>query len=103
MRKRGLMFVEDGSMATSMVASAAKSATAEARKANLVIDANPDPKAILAALQMLEEQAQVSGTAIGTGTGLDVTIDTLAAWAKDAAERGVIIIPVTAAFKGRLG
>jgi polysaccharide deacetylase 2 family uncharacterized protein YibQ len=41
--------------------------------------------------------------AIGSGSGLAVTIDMLRDWSKEAAERGIIIIPVTAAFKGRMG
>ena len=41
--------------------------------------------------------------AIGTGSGLEVTIDVLKDWAAEAADRGIVLIPVTAGFKGRLG
>ncbi len=102
-KKRGLLFVEDGSLPLTATQTVARENSAAFRKAQTVIDADPDPKAIIAALQLLEQEAQTNGVAIGTGSGLEVTIDTLRDWAKDAAERGIIIIPVSAAFKGRLG
>ena len=103
LRKRGLLFVEDGSLPISATEAVAKIAHADARRAIAVIDADPSPDAIQAALLKLEQQAQTNGIAIGSGSGLAVTIDTLRDWAKEAAERGIIIIPVTAAFKGRMG
>jgi uncharacterized protein len=102
-KKRGLLFVEDGSLPLSATLAVAKTSRADARKANTVIDSDPNPQSILAALKLLEEEAQTNGMAIGTGSGLEVTIDTLRDWAADAAERGIIIIPMSAAFKGRLG
>jgi uncharacterized protein len=54
-------------------------------------------------LTLLEEQATGTGLAVGTGTGLEVTINTVREWAKAAAERGIILIPITASYKGRTG
>jgi polysaccharide deacetylase 2 family uncharacterized protein YibQ len=102
-RKRGLLFVEDGSLPLTATLTVAKSSSAEFRKAHTVIDSDPSPKAIIAALQLLEQEAQTSGIAIGSGSGLEITIETLRDWASDAADRGIIIIPVSAAFKGRAG
>ncbi len=103
MRKRGLLFVEDGSLPLSATTAVAGSTHAQTRRANTVIDSDPTPQSIAASLQLLEQEAQTNGFAIGTGSGLEVTIDAVRDWAKDAGERGVIIIPVSAAFKGRLG
>ncbi len=102
-RKRGLLFVEDGSLPLTATQAAAKESSAEFRKAQTVIDVDPDPKAITAALELLEKEAEANGIAIGSGSGLAVTIDTLRDWIKEAADRGITIIPVSAAFKGRLG
>ncbi len=102
-RKRGLLFLEDGSLPLTATQSVAKTNTADYRKADTVIDADPSAASILSALQLLEQEAQTNGIAVGSGSGLEVTIDTLRDWAKDAAERGIIIVPVSAAFKGRLG
>ena len=38
---------------------------------------------------------------IGTGSGLDVTIETVAEWAKTLQEKGILLVPVSAAYKGR--
>lgn len=103
LHRRGVPFLEDGSLALSSTESAAKPLRAKVKRAQLVIDANPSPEAIISALTQLEEQATGTGFAIGTGTGLEVTIDTVREWSKAAAERGIILVPMTASFKGRSG
>ncbi len=103
LRKRGLLFIEDGSLALSATEDAAKSLQYPVRRGQSVIDINPDAEAINTALDLLEEEANKNGMAIGTGSGLDITIKTVSDWAKSAAERGVIFLPASAAFKGRLG
>lgn len=102
-RDRGLYFLEDGSMALSSTEAAAQAAKAKAQRAKVVIDADPSPEAITSALTLLEEQATGTGFAIGTGSGLEVTIDTVRDWAKAAAERGIVLVPISASFKGRQG
>lgn len=101
--KRGIYFLEDGSMALSATESAAKSMRAKVKRAKVVIDADPSPQAITAALTLLEEEATGTGFAVGTGSGLDVTIDTVKEWAKAAAERGIVLVPMTATYQGRQG
>jgi uncharacterized protein len=103
LNRRGIPFLEDGSLALSSTENAAKPMRAKVKRAMVVIDANPSPEAITAALTQLEEQATGTGFAIGTGSGLAVTIDTVKEWAKAAAERGIILVPMTASFKGRAG
>jgi uncharacterized protein len=103
LKNRGLVFVEDGSLALSATDTAAKTANFQTRRAKIVIDSEPSPQAISAALSLLEDEARSNGFAIGTGSGLEVTIDTLKEWANEARERGVVLIPVTASFTGRLG
>lgn len=103
LNRRGIPFLEDGSLALSSTENAAKPMRAKVKRAMVVIDANPSSEAITAALTQLEEQATGTGFAIGTGSGLEVTIDTVKEWAKAAAERGIILVPMTASFKGRAG
>lgn len=103
LNRRGIPFLEDGSLALSSTENAAKPMRARVKRAQVVIDANPSPEAITAALTQLEEQATGTGFAIGTGSGLEVTIDTVREWAKAAAERGIILVPMSASFKGRTG
>lgn len=103
LKKRGVVFLEDGSLALSSVEAAAKFSRAQVRRAKVVIDQDPSPQAIISALTLLEEEATGTGFAVGTGSGLEVTIDTVREWAKAAAERGIILVPITASYKGRLG
>jgi uncharacterized protein len=102
-KQRGLLFFEDGTMPLTAATTAAKAAGAQARRTQIVIDSDPTPQSIAAALALLESEAQTNGIAIGTGAGLPATIDAVREWAKDAAERGIILIPASATFKGRSG
>jgi polysaccharide deacetylase 2 family uncharacterized protein YibQ len=103
LKKRGLYFVEDGSLPLSSTDDVAQGLHQQVRHADIVIDANPDAQSIADALSKLEEQARSQGFAMGTGSGLAVTVDTVRDWAKSARDRGIILVPATAAFKGRLG
>jgi uncharacterized protein len=103
LNKRGVLFLEDGSMALSATETTAKVMQVQVKRAQVVIDADPNPQAIIAQLTLLEEQATGTGFAVGTGTGLEITINTVKEWAKAAADRGIILVPITAAYKGRAG
>jgi uncharacterized protein len=101
MKKRGLLFLDDGAASRSMVGDIASIVGLPVRRAERVIDAKADGASIAAALAALEAEARHSGIAIGTGTGLPITISAVAEWAKTLGDRGVILIPVSAAYKGR--
>lgn len=103
LKRRGLIFMEDGSLQTSATDDAAGSMGIPVRHGTAVIDQNPDPIAIAAELDQLEKQAQSGEIVIATGSGLDTTIDAVRDWIAAARARGVIILPASAAFKGRMG
>ena len=46
-------------------------------------------------------RAREKGFAIGTGTGLEVTIDAVDHWSRSLAEKGILLVPVSAAYRGR--
>ena len=73
------------------------------KRATMVIDAEPSAPAIAAALARLEKEATKNGSAIATGSGLDITIETVAEWAKTLQDKGILLVPVSAAYKGRAG
>jgi uncharacterized protein len=100
-KKRGLIFLEDGAVPLTASEAVAKTTSTPVRRAQTVIDADPTAQSINAALDLLEADARTNGFAIGTGTGLQITIETLAEWAKLAEERGVVLVPISATFKGR--
>lgn len=103
MRKRGLVYLEDASTALTVSKSVAQQTKLPERRAQVVIDADPTAQSIAAALELLEGEAKANGFAIGTGSGLEVTVDAVKQWAEQLQERGILLVPVSAMFKGRLG
>lgn len=102
-KDRGLVFLEDATVNLSLVPRIAAASRLPARRASTVIDADPTPAAIADALAALEQEAMANGIAIGTGSGLEVTIETVAEWTRDLQQKGILLIPVSAAYKGQQG
>jgi polysaccharide deacetylase 2 family uncharacterized protein YibQ len=99
MARRGLVFVDEGLASRTPIADVAGAAGLPLRSAVTVIDADPNPQAVARALDQLEAAARAGGFAIATGTGLAPTIDAVEAWVKAARGRGIVLVPVTAAFR----
>ncbi|MEE4235805.1 MAG: divergent polysaccharide deacetylase family protein [Anderseniella sp.] len=100
--KRGLVYVDDGSKGLSRATGVAGKFGLPARSATVSLDAGGNtPEAVMAALQLLEAQAQANGFAIGTGAGLPHTIDAIEEWARTLAGRRILLVPVSAAFAAR--
>ena len=99
-RKRGLVYLEDATVNLTLSPKIVKEVRLPMQRASMVIDAEPTAPAITEALQKLEEEAIANGFAIGTGSGLEVTIETVNEWAKGLQEKGILLMPVSAAYKG---
>jgi polysaccharide deacetylase 2 family uncharacterized protein YibQ len=93
--RRGLLYLDDGTSVRSRARDASLGRVPFA-SADMVIDAEPDAAAIDARLTQLEAIARERGQAIGVASAYPVSIDRIASWAKDAAKRGVVLVPVTA-------
>lgn len=102
MKSRGLVFLEDAGVVQSAVEQTARATGLRSRKADLVIDAAADEASIRAALAQLEELALSTGLAVGTGTGLEITIDTLTGWIDELETKGITLVPMSAAYQGRM-
>lgn len=94
--KRGLVYLDDGGSPRSRALDAAASGGVEARRADVVIDAEQSREGIEAAMRRLEEIAKERGSAIGVGSALPVTLETVVEWAKTLAARGIALAPVSA-------
>lgn len=94
--RRGLMFLDDGTSARSLAGASAPGARVPFAAADAVIDGARDRNAVLAKLDELERIAVSRGTALGTGSAFDVTVDAVAEWAAGARKRGIEIVPVSA-------
>lgn len=101
MKKRGLVYLEDATVNLTLSPRIGQQNRLPVRRASLAIDADPTPAAIADALERLEQEAAANGSAIGTGSVLEATVDTVAEWAKGLKDKGILLVPVSAAFKGR--
>ncbi|MDB5523290.1 MAG: hypothetical protein JWM58_1053 [Rhizobium sp.] len=94
--QRGLLFLDDGSSAQSLSATYAKAFTMPHAFADVVLDGEVNKAAILKKLDELERIAFRKGTAIGVASGFDESVDAIAEWAKEAGDRGIEIVGVSA-------
>ena len=101
--KRGLIFVDDGSNPRSVAGRIAGADNLSFARADVIIDAVPTPAEIDRALDRLEMMARERNVAVGMASALPVSIDRIAKWAKSAAGRGLLLVPITAvSAKGKL-
>ncbi|MBV8964379.1 MAG: divergent polysaccharide deacetylase family protein [Hyphomicrobiales bacterium] len=96
---RGLIFIDDGSSARSIISIVGPSLNLPVRRADMVIDAVPDGAKIDEALQRLETMARETGLASASGSALPVTLEHLSHWADGLAGRGIDLVPVTSTVK----
>lgn len=103
LKTRGLVYLEDGSVAQSSASAIAADIGLPMRRATIVIDADPDESKIRTALEQLEKAAETDGFAIGVGAGLEITIDTVTEWADQLQDKGILLVPISATYKGQMG
>ena len=88
LRQRGVAFLDDGSFQRRPGAWARASA-------DRVIDRTQSPAAIIAALNGLEAQAKMRGSALGTGFSYPVTVEAAARWTAGLEQRGLQLAPAS--------
>ncbi|MGE0239061.1 MAG: divergent polysaccharide deacetylase family protein [Parvibaculaceae bacterium] len=101
MKKRGLVFLDDGTAPRSMAGEVGRIVGLPVKTAVRMIDTEANAEAIERALAELEAEARETGFAIGTGTGLEVTIEAVEQWSRSLAEKGILLVPVSAAYRGK--
>ena len=92
----GLIFVDDGSTPRSLAGQIAGANNLPFAKADIVLDSVPTAVEVDRALARLEMAARERGVAVGISSGLPVSIDHIAKWAKTLADHGVQLVPITA-------
>jgi polysaccharide deacetylase 2 family uncharacterized protein YibQ len=88
--------VDDGTSPRSLTGQLAGANNLPFAKSDLMLDAVPTPVEIDRALNRLEMTARERGLAVGVASALPVTIDRIAQWAKAAANRGLVLVPISA-------
>jgi uncharacterized protein len=99
--KRGLMVIDDGTSARSLVPQIAGALQQPSLRGDVHLDRLPTPAELDAQLNRLEARARERGFALGIGSALPVTIDRVAQWARSLEGRGVVLVPVTAGISKR--
>ncbi|WP_370322445.1 divergent polysaccharide deacetylase family protein [Oricola sp.] len=94
--ERGLLYFNDGTGGGENLGVLASALNVPYVSGNVVIDGTQDPAAIRDRLEELEKLADINGYAIGSGSALEVTVDTVASWANEAKKRGFEIVGVSA-------
>jgi uncharacterized protein len=97
--KRGLVLLDDGSSQRSLIGRAEPAAGGVTARADVVLDGVPQGEAIDKALGALERTARERGFAVGTASALPVTLERLARWMRALEDRGILLVPVSAAFR----
>jgi uncharacterized protein len=96
--RRGLMIIDDGSSARSLLTAGARGRGAS-MKAEIVIDATPRTDAIDKELAQLEKLARERGSVLATASALPVTVERLSRWARTLESRGIVLVPVSSLAK----
>ncbi|OLP60353.1 hypothetical protein BJF93_15485 [Xaviernesmea oryzae] len=97
--QRGLLFLDDGTSAQSLTGTLADALSVPHAFGDLVIDGDINRQAILKKLDELERIARRNGTAIGTASAFDESIDAIAQWMREAEARGIEFVGVSALAK----
>lgn len=100
LRDRGLIYVDDGTAPRSLAASLSGEVGLSFAKADLVIDSVPTKSAIRDKLIRLEEIARDTGLATGVASGLPISIEAIADWARQLEANGITLVPATAVVTG---
>lgn len=96
MAERGLVFLDDGSIAQSVAPAVAAATGTSLARADIVIDAQVKPEAVDAALRRLETLARERGIGIGTASALPSSVDRVARFAQGLEARGIALVPLSA-------
>jgi polysaccharide deacetylase 2 family uncharacterized protein YibQ len=96
--ERGLFYLDDGTTPQSLSQSIGKALDVPVLTADRVLDQDRSPDAIQKQLTALEAIARTRGVAIGVGSAFPTTVEAIAAWVKDAASRGIVIVPASGAI-----
>ena len=96
--KRGLGYFDDGASPRSVAGSLAQGQTMPFAKADASIDSVPTAAEIDKSLANLETLAKTRGNAVGIASGLPISIERIAKWAKTLDSRGIMLVPLTTAM-----
>ncbi len=95
-KSRGLLYLDSRTASDSVAASIAHALEIPVAINNRFLDHKANGETIDARLEILEEIAKRTGSAIGIGYPHPLTFEHLRAWAATLAERGIVLAPISA-------
>jgi polysaccharide deacetylase 2 family uncharacterized protein YibQ len=95
---RGLFYLDDGSSPESRAAAVGANLAVPVVTADLVLDRQRGEASIERELASLEAIARSRGLAVGVASAFPASVEALAGWARDAGERGIAVVPASAAL-----
>jgi polysaccharide deacetylase 2 family uncharacterized protein YibQ len=101
LKRRGLLYVDDGSTQESSASKAATALGLEYAIVSVQIDGGQSAAEIEKQLAKLEEMAKQQGTAIGVVRLKPDAVKQLAAWASKLEGKGLVLVPVSAAVRSQ--
>lgn len=96
-KRRGLLYLDDGSVPGSAAGQVAKEVGLDYAMAQVQLDAGEMKKDLAA----LEAAAKAQGTAIGVAKAEPATVKTITEWAGSLESKGLVLIPVSAAMRSQ--
>ncbi|MGZ8401586.1 MAG: divergent polysaccharide deacetylase family protein, partial [Methyloceanibacter sp.] len=101
LKRRGLLYVDDGSTQESPTSQAANAIGLEYSVVSVQIDGGQSAAEIDKQLAKLEEMAKQQGTAIGVVRLKPAAVKQLADWASKLEGKGLVLVPVSAAVRSQ--
>jgi uncharacterized protein len=101
LKARGLLYLDDGTVAGSAGGEVSGVIGLDYAAANVQIDAIQSPGDITKALARLEALAKERGVAIGVASAKPATVKQLAAWAEQLQGKGIVLVPVSAIIRSQ--
>jgi polysaccharide deacetylase 2 family uncharacterized protein YibQ len=97
--ERGLYYLDDGSSPDSRTAIVGEALRVPVLTADRIIDRDRNSTAIKNELHELEAIARTRGLAVGVASAFPASVETVARWVREAAGRGIVVVPVSAALQ----
>ena len=95
LKRRGLIYLDDGSVDTSVAGRVATALQLEHAKADILLDLGRMDQQ----LARLEAAAKENGSAIGVAKAAPATVKHIADWAGTLEQKGLVLVPVSAAVR----
>jgi uncharacterized protein len=96
--ERGLFYLDDGSSTKSLAPEVGEGLRVPVVTADRIVDLDRSTSGIERALAELEAIAAARGVAVGVASAFPASVEAIAQWAVGAKERGVFIVPASAAL-----